>query len=143
MLHSRIVGWLSVFWILSMYANCEFQGCKTAASIGGFRFPGHTISTHSEPSIWNCFRLCKLQMPLKCHSINYNLETFQCEINNRTKNGKPHEFVYRSEYVYLENPFRGKNFQELATYNHSVNVSNNRLLIFASVSVSPEDKAKA
>ena len=112
MSHSRSVGWLFVFWILSMCASCDFQGCKTAASIGGFRFPGHTISTHSEPSIWSCFRSCKLKMPLKCHSINYNLETFQCEINNRTKNGKPHDFVYRSEYVYLENPFRGKNLQE-------------------------------
>ena len=143
-LHSRSVGWLSVFCILSMCASCDFQGCKTAASIGGFRFPGHTISTHSEPSIWGCFRSCKLKMPLKCHSINYNLETFQCEINNRTKNGKPHDFVYRSEYVYLENPFRGKNLQELAIYNHSVNVSNNYLLIFVSVlvSVSPEDKDK-
>ncbi|KAK2553981.1 hypothetical protein P5673_024686 [Acropora cervicornis] len=108
MSHSRSVGWLFVFWILSMCASCDFQGCKTAASIGGFRFPGHTISTHSEPSIWGCFRSCKLKMPLKCHSINYNLETFQCEINNRTKNGKPHDFVYRSEYVYLENPFRAR-----------------------------------
>ncbi|XP_067025242.1 uncharacterized protein [Acropora muricata] len=107
-LNSRSFGWLSVFCILSMCAGCDFQGCKTAASVGGFRFPGHTISTHSEPSIWSCFRSCKLKMPLKCHSINYNLETFQCEINNRTKNGKPHDFVYRSEYVYLENPFRAR-----------------------------------
>ncbi|XP_029185444.2 uncharacterized protein LOC114953371 [Acropora millepora] len=107
-LNSRSFGWLSVFCILSMCASCDFQGCKTAASVGGFRFPGHTISTHSEPSIWSCFRSCKLKMPLKCHSINYNLETFQCEINNRTKNGKPHDFVYRSEYVYLENPFRAR-----------------------------------
>ena len=107
---SRIVGWLSVLWFLSMCASCDFQGCKTTASISGFRFPGHTINTYSEPSIWSCFRSCKLKMPLKCHSINYNLETSQCEINNRTKNGKPHEFVSSSEYVYLENPFRGKIF---------------------------------
>ena len=85
---SRIVGWLSVLWFLSMCASCDFQGCKTTASISGFRFPGHTINTYSEPSIWSCFRSCKLKMPLKCHSINYKLETSQCEINNRTKIGK-------------------------------------------------------
>ena len=137
---------MAALWVFSMCASCDFQGCKTAVSITGFRFPGHTISTHSKPSIWSCFRSYELKMALKCHSINYNLETFQCEINNRTKNGKPHEFVSSSEYVYLENPFRGKNLHERPIYNHCVNTYK-YLLIFVSVLVSvwasPEDKDRA
>ena len=143
---SKMVAWLSALWIFSMCASCDFQGCKTAVSIRGFRFPGHIISAHSAPSIWRCFRLCELKMPLKCHSINYNLETFQCEINNRTKNGKPHEFVSSSEYVYLENPFRGKNLQELPIYNHCVNVYKYLLIfvtVLVSVSLPPKDKDRA
>lgn len=55
-------------------------------------------------NIWSCFQACK--RTLGCQSINYKVETYTCEINNRTKKGRPYKFVTMKGSVYLENPFR-------------------------------------
>ena len=44
----------------------------------------------------------------QCQSINYEVNTYICGINNRTKRGRPNRFVRRVGSVYMENPFRGK-----------------------------------
>lgn len=64
------------------------------------------ISSDKENSVWSCFQACKTKR--ECRSLNYNLETFICEINNRTKREKPDKFVPLEGSVYVDNPFRGR-----------------------------------
>ena len=87
--------------------SCVFQGCSRTDSVDGYSLKGHVIAFQPEPNIWSCLQACRLT--LACQSINYEIGTSKCEINNRTKNGKLDKFVSSKQHVYVENPFRGRN----------------------------------
>ena len=97
---------ISVVCVLVCYATSLAQRCIRTDSLKDHRLVGHVISSDKENNIWGCFQACKTN--LECRSLNYNLETSICEINNRTKNEKPHKFVALEGSVYVDNPFRGK-----------------------------------
>ena len=75
---------------------------------------GHVISSDKEKSVWNCFQACKTS--LECRSLNYNLETSICEINNRTRSEKWEKFVPLKGSVYVDNPFGGKREMKIFKY---------------------------
>lgn len=104
---------ISVVCVLVCYATSLAQGCRRTDSLKDHRLVGHVISSDKENSIWGCFQACKLN--LECRSLNYNLETSICDINNRTKSEKPHKFVVLEGSVYVDNPFRGK--REMKIFN--------------------------
>lgn len=82
------------------------HGCSRTDSVEGYRLNGHVITSQAQMNIWSCFQACK--RTLGCQSINYKVETYTCDINNRTKKGRPYKFVAMKGSVYLENPFRGR-----------------------------------
>ena len=102
---------ISVVIFLVCYAPSLAQGCRITDSIKDHRLVGHVISSHKENSIWSCFQACKTK--LECRSLNYNLQTSICEINNRTKSEKPNKFIPLEGAVYVDNPFRGKQEMEI------------------------------
>ena len=82
------------------------QVCGRTYSVQDYTLEGHVISTNSKQDIWGCFQECK--RTTGCQSINYEVNTYICGINNRTNRGRPNRFVRRVGSVYMENPFRGK-----------------------------------
>ena len=97
---------ISVVWFFVCYATSLAQECSRTDSLKDYRLVGHVISSDKENSIWSCFQTCKTKFD--CRSLNYNLDTFICEINNRTKREKPDKFVPMEGSVYVDNPFRGQ-----------------------------------
>lgn len=97
---------LCIIWILTNSVKSIAQDCSRTDSIKHYKLIGHVISSQSAPNIWSCFQVCKGR--IDCQSINYEVETSICEINNRAKNGKLYRFVSKMGSVYMENPFRAR-----------------------------------
>ena len=97
---------IHILWVFMCCAARLAEECRRTDSIEDYRLHGHVISSHRESSIWSCFQACR--NTIKCQSLNYNVETSVCELNNRTKQGKPDKFVAMEGNVYADNPFRGK-----------------------------------
>lgn len=93
-------------WVFVCCAASFAQECKRTDSIRDHRLEGHVVTSSRESSIWSCFQACKRK--IECQSLNYNVETSICEINNRTKQGKQDKFAPFVGSVYVDNPFRGK-----------------------------------
>ena len=97
---------ISIICILTYTEMDMAQLCSRKDSVQDYTLEGHVIATNSKQDIWGCFQECK--RAIECQSINYEVNTYICGINNRTKRGRPNRFVRRVGSVYMENPFRGK-----------------------------------
>ncbi|CAH3032381.1 unnamed protein product, partial [Porites lobata] len=64
----------------------------------GKALKGYTFTTLHNSSTFEC--LCYCHHKLRCQSYNYVIKDNICEINNRTKEAKPENFVSDSERFY-------------------------------------------
>lgn len=97
---------IHIAWLFIYCTTSQAQGCRRTDSVKGYRLDGHVLTSQRESNIWSCIQTCKGQTV--CQSINYNVETSICQINNRTKKGREDKVIAMNRSVYVDNPFRGK-----------------------------------
>ena len=63
---------------------------------------GHVFQEHNAASLFACSLLCNSN--IRCQSINYVRSRHLCELNNRTKDARPEDYVQDDYRVYLTRP---------------------------------------
>ena len=63
---------------------------------------GHIFQEHNAANIMACGLLCNSN--IRCQSINYVISRHLCELNNRTKEARPEDYVEDVDRVYLTRP---------------------------------------
>ena len=68
---------------------------------------GHIFKTfHARPGSFDCSHACNSDV--RCQSYNYVVSRDICELNNRTKEARPEDFVKdKDKYYMMKAPKRG------------------------------------
>ena len=102
---SRLSNMSLALFALCLVSRMSFgvtagQQCKPAeASVQGKALKGHTFKTSVVRAPFECQVLCENE--LACQSYNYFLPKKICEINNRTKEARPDDFVPDENSFYM------------------------------------------
>ena len=68
----------------------------------GTMLRGHVFQEHNAVNILACSLLCNSN--IRCQSINYVINRDLCELNSRTKEARPEDFLQDPDRVYLTRP---------------------------------------
>ena len=85
-----------------MFYKLDAQQCivRGGYPIRGMMLKGHTF-IKEKTGIWlNCLDKC--DDDVRCQSFNYVISQGICELNNRTKEAKPEDFVPDSDRFYIK-----------------------------------------
>ena len=99
-----------LFVVSAMFHNISSQQCGIKAnSVYQMMLKGHTFKTfRARPLSLDCREACISDV--RCQSYNYVMFDDICELNNRTKEARPKDFVKDSDRYYITIvPNRGKN----------------------------------
>jgi len=98
--------WLSVAFLISRIGLFEAAlQCQTAEySIGGMFLRGHTFKASTVGCPAGCYSMCEEETT--CQSYNFVISHKVCELNNRTKEARPEDFMPDPTRFYMK---RSKN----------------------------------
>lgn len=85
-----------------MFYELDAQQCiiRGEYTIRGMMLKGHTF-IEEKTGIWlNCLDKC--DDDVRCQSFNYVISQDICELNNRTKEARPEDFVPDSDRFYIK-----------------------------------------
>ncbi|KAL9963936.1 hypothetical protein ACROYT_G027497 [Oculina patagonica] len=87
--------------VSEMFCNISSQQCGIDTySIYQMMLKGHTIKTFkARPLSLDCREACNSD--IRCQSYNYVFFKDICELNNRTKEARPEDFVKNSDRYYM------------------------------------------
>ena len=68
-------------------------------SVSGMMLKGHTFNKTKVRSWPQCIKACNDD--IRCQSLNYAMDEGICELNKRTKNAKPEDFVSARHRSYM------------------------------------------
>ena len=91
-----------IFTTIFLQACADNRQCKRLRSIYGSLLKGHVFQEHNAANILACSLLCNSN--IRCQSVNYVMSRQLCELNNRTKDARPEDFVQDPDRVYLTRP---------------------------------------
>ena len=105
------------------------QQCGSETSIYGMMLKEHVFKkigiSNTDAPAFDCLEACNDD--IRCQSFNYVISQGMCELNNRTKEARPEDFVANSDrYYYRRYKNRGKfkdavsHFAEAHTGFHSI-----------------------
>ena len=78
----------------------QCRGQKEETSIFGMMLRQHVFKRITGVSFGDvCLRECYYDV--RCHSFNYVISQYICELNNRTKEARPEDFVPSSDRYYF------------------------------------------
>ncbi len=85
-----------------MFRNISSQQCGIDTySIYQMMLKGHTFKTFkARPLSMDCREACNSDV--RCQSYNYDFFKDICELNNRTKEARPEDFVKDSDRYYMK-----------------------------------------
>jgi hypothetical protein len=94
--------WLSVAFLMSRIGVFEGAAqCQTAEnSIGGMFLRGHTFKTYKVGWPAGCYLKCEEEVT--CQSYNFVIGQKVCELNNRTKEARPEDFMPDRTRFYMK-----------------------------------------
>ena len=97
----------TLFVVSLMFRSIDSQQCTDDVnSIYQKTLKGHTFKTFvARPLSIDCIQACNSDV--RCQSFNYVMANGTCEMNNRTKNSRPKDFVKNNEKYYMEKSNRG------------------------------------
>ena len=78
------------------------QCCQGEYSVSGMFLKGHvfkTVETHF-PSDFECYMVCN--QDIRCQSYNVIIDEHICELNNRTKEARPEDFLHDARRFYVK-----------------------------------------
>ncbi|KAK2548955.1 Uromodulin [Acropora cervicornis] len=91
-----------IFLTISLQTCAANLQCKRVQSVYGTMLRGHVFQEHNAVNILACSLLCNSN--IRCQSINYVISRHLCELNNRTKEARPEDYVQDADRVYLTRP---------------------------------------
>ena len=83
-----------------IFCKLDAQQCRSEYSISGMMLKGHTFMEKKTASWLKCVQKC--DDDVRCQSFNYVFTRHICELNNRTKEARPEDFVTSDDRFYLE-----------------------------------------
>ena len=89
-------------YCISLQACADNLQCKPVRSIYGTMLRGHVFQEHNAANILACSLLCDFN--IRCQSINYVMSRQLCELNSKTKEARPEDYVKDADRVYLTRP---------------------------------------
>ena len=103
--YAKVVMFLT--FCIPLQACAEMLQCKRGQSVYGIMLRGHVFQEHNAVNLLTCGELCNSK--LRCQSVNYVMNRHLCELNSRTKEARPEDYVQDADRVYLTRPIeRGK-----------------------------------
>ena len=78
------------------------QQCPTERSISGWMLRGHVYKTMLADIGLPCWLVCRTDG--RCQSFNFVISSRMCELNNRTKEAKPEDFIPDPDRYYFRKP---------------------------------------
>ena len=87
---------------ISVQVCADNLQCKRVRSIYGTMLKGHVFQEHNAANILACSLLCNSN--IRCQSINYVMSRHLCELNRKTKEARPEDYVQDADRVYLTRP---------------------------------------
>ncbi|XP_044181690.1 uncharacterized protein LOC114949976 [Acropora millepora] len=100
--HSYHAAVIFLTCCIFLQACADNLPCKGVRSISGMMLRGHIFQEHNAANIMACGLLCNSN--IRCQSINYVISRHLCELNNRTKEARPEDYVQDVDRVYLTRP---------------------------------------
>ena len=91
-----------IFLTISLQACADNLQCRGVQSVYGTMLKGHVFQESNAANILACSLLCNSN--IGCQSINYVISRHLCEMNNRTKEARPEDYVQDADRVYLTRP---------------------------------------
>jgi len=107
---------IALFMASLMIRNFATQECGiNSYSIYQMMLKGHTFNTfNARPGSLDCRQACNSDV--RCQSYNYVIFKDICELNNRTKEARPEDFVRDiNRYYMTKAPKRGSQITETVT----------------------------
>ena len=93
---------ITLLVISQLFYKLDAQQCiiRNEYSIRGMMLKGHTF-IEDKTGVWlNCLDKC--DDDVRCQSFNYVTSQGICELNNRTKEARPEDFVPDSDRFYIK-----------------------------------------
>ncbi|XP_078363274.1 uncharacterized protein LOC144647348 [Oculina patagonica] len=90
---------VSVF-VVFFCCGAAADQCPAQQKIHGKALKGYTFKTLVSPTAFGCLVDCHYED--RCQSYNYVMKTNICEMNNRTKEAKPEQFVSDPDRFYVK-----------------------------------------
>ena len=87
---------------ISLQACADNLQCKRVQSVYGKMLRGHVFQESNAANILTCGLLCNSN--IRCQSINYVISRHLCELNSRTKEARPEDYVQDADRVYVTRP---------------------------------------
>ena len=94
---------ITLLVISQMFYKLDAQQCiiRGEYTIRGMMLKGHTFIEEKTGMIWlTCLDKC--DDDVRCQSFNYVISQGICELNNRTKEARPEDFVPDSDRFYIK-----------------------------------------
>ena len=96
----------SAFIILwQIFSVAVTQPCRSEYSIYGMMLKRHIFNKTKAANWPKCVQAC--ENDVRCQSINYVISESMCELNNRTKEARPEDFVSGGDRAYMTRFERG------------------------------------
>ena len=94
--------WLSIAFLMSRIGISEAAGqChQVESSIGQMYLRGHTFKSYKVAWPNECFLRCDEEVT--CQSYNFHIGQKVCELNNRTKEARPDDFMPDRTRFYMK-----------------------------------------
>ena len=83
-----------------MYCQLAAQPCRSEYSIRGMMLKRHTFKEMKTANWLKCLQRCNDDV--RCQSFNYVITQDMCELNNRTKEASPEDFVRGEDRFYIK-----------------------------------------
>ena len=99
---------LLAIMICRVFCKLDPAQCRSEYSIRGRMLKGHTFMEMTTTNWLKCVDKCNDDV--RCQSFNYVITRGICELNDRTKEARPGDFVADSERVYLKRLSKRGNF---------------------------------
>ncbi|XP_068716609.1 uromodulin-like [Montipora foliosa] len=87
---------------LSFLTCADVQQCKSVYSKYGMMLRGHVFQEINTANILTCGKLCNSN--IRCQSLNYVMSRSLCELNSRTREARPDDYVQDSDRIYVTRP---------------------------------------
>lgn len=95
-----------LFALCQMFCEMASPQCGGEYSIYGMMLKRHTFKTMKTSISSECLQAC--YNDVRCQSLNYVISQDVCELNDRTKEARPEDFVPDSDrYYYRKGKKRG------------------------------------
>ena len=82
---------IAVLVFCQLLAEVDVQQCGSQYSIFGMMLRGHTFKRLNASISFECNEACNNDF--RCHSFHFVIKKNVCELNNRTKEARPEDFI--------------------------------------------------